>query len=44
MNLSQNRNRFTDTENKLLVTRGNEGRGKLEIGISRYRLLYKKNR
>ena len=37
----QNRNRLTDTENKLMVTKGaREGRDKLGFGINRYTLLY----
>ena len=37
----QNRNRATDVENKLLVTRGKRGEGiNWEIGIDIYTLLY----
>ena len=37
----QDRNRFTDVDNKLMVTKWNMGRGKnREIGIDIYALLY----
>ena len=40
----QNRNRFIDIENKLMVIEGEEGRGGIneEYGSNRYTLLYKK--
>ena len=38
----QNRNRLTDIENKLMVTKGERGGGGIneEFGIKRYTLLY----
>ena len=38
----QNRNRVTDVENKLMVTKGERGGGGInrEIGIDMYTLLY----
>ena len=40
----QNRNRFIDIENKLMVIEGEEGRDGInqEYGSNRYTLLYKK--
>ena len=35
-----NRNRLTDIGNKLMVTKGEGGKDKLGVGISRYTLLY----
>ena len=42
MNLSTNRNRLTDLENRLVVAKGEgvEGRMDWEFGVSRYKLLY----
>ena len=41
MNYLQNRNRLTDIENKLMVTKGERvGRENWEVGINRYTLLY----
>ena len=42
MNLLQNKNRFTDTENRLVVIKGEgSGEGKdWEFGIGKYKLLY----
>ena len=36
----QNRNRPTDIENKLMVTKGEGERDKLGVGINIYTLLY----
>ena len=38
----QNRNRLTDIENKLLVTKEREAGNKSRVGINRYKLLYTK--
>ena len=42
MNLFPNRNRLTDIENKLMVTKGEREGGGInqEYGINRYKLLY----
>ena len=42
MNYVQNRNRPTDIEDKLMVTKGERGWGEInqEFGINRYTLLY----
>ena len=40
MNLFTNRNRLTDRENKLMVTKWEGGQINQEFGINRYTLLY----
>ena len=43
MDLFTNRNRLTDLESKLMVTKGERGKGiNWEKGINRYKLSYKK--
>ena len=43
MNLFAKQKQTQDTENKLMITKGEEGRGiNLENGINRYTLIYTK--
>ena len=43
MNITKNRNRLTDIENRCVVAKVEEGRGGMdwEFGISRHKLIYK---
>jgi len=38
MNISTNRNRLSDIQNRLVVAKGGEGRIDWEFGISRFKL------